>query len=157
MMPVTNRMSLRASAAGLTTVFSLALWTGLYLSAGAARAFGDDKAEKEVLKPFQGTWASEGDGIDSKWTFEGDKVKATVNGQDYACKVKVDSDAKPFSTIDFMIEDGPEDSKGKTSKSIYKFDGEKLTICVSMPGKDRPKEFAQTEDEAYLFELKKQK
>jgi uncharacterized protein (TIGR03067 family) len=157
MMAVTNRMRLRAFAAGLTTVLVLALWVSLSLTGSAPSAFGDDKPQSELLKPFQGTWASEGDGIDSKWTFEGEKVKAMVNGQDYTCKVKVDCDAKPFATIDFMIEEGPEDSKGKTSKCIYKFDGEKLTLCVSVPGKDRPKEFAQTEDEAYLFELKKEK
>jgi uncharacterized protein (TIGR03067 family) len=157
MMAVTNRMTLKATLAGLTTLLSLALMAGLGLAGGAASAFGDDKPQSELLKPFQGTWASEGDGIDAKWTFEGEKVKATVNGQDYTCKVKVDSDAKPFSAIDFMIEDGPEDAKGKTSKCIYKLEGEKLTLCVSVPGKDRPKEFAQAEDEAYLFELKKQK
>ncbi len=157
MMAVTNRIGIGASAAGLTTLFSFALWAGLSLGGGAARAFGDDKPQSELLKPLLGTWASEGDGIDAKWTFEGEKVKATVNGTDYTCKVKIDSDAKPFSTLDFVIEDGPEDSKGKTSKCIYKLNGEKLTLCVSLPGKDRPKEFAQTEDEAYLFELKKQK
>jgi uncharacterized protein (TIGR03067 family) len=76
---------------------------------------------------------------------------------DYTCKVTIDAKAKPHPSADFAIEEGPEDSKGKTSKCIYKLDGEKLTLCVSLPGKDRPKEFAQTEDEAYLFELKKQK
>ena len=70
--------------------------------------------------------------------------------------VKVDTAANP-ATIDLFIEEGPEDSKGKTSKGLYKIDGEKLTICVSVPGKDRPKEFVQVEDEAYLFEMKKQK
>ena len=57
----------------------------------------------------------------------------------------------------WSIDDGPEEAKGKTSKGIYKLDGEKLTICVSVPGKDRPKDFAQVDDEAYLFELKKEK
>ena len=76
---------------------------------------------------------------------------------DYTCKAKIDTDAKPFATIDLVIDDGPEEAKGKTSKGIYKIDGEKLTLCVSAPGKDRPKEFAQVDDEAYLFELKKEK
>ena len=76
---------------------------------------------------------------------------------EYTCKGKIDTDAKPFAAIDLVIEDGPEEAKGKTSKGIYKLDGEKLTLCVSVPGKDRPKEFAQTDDEAYLFELKKEK
>ena len=71
--------------------------------------------------------------------------------------MKIDTEAKPFATIDLVIDEGPEDAKGKTSKGIYKLDGEKLTICVSAPGKDRPKEFTQVEDEAYLFAMKKQK
>jgi uncharacterized protein (TIGR03067 family) len=157
MMAVTNRMGMRASAAGLTTLLTLAIWAGLSLGGGTARALGDDKPQSELLKPFQGTWTSEGEGLESKWTFEGEKVKATVNGQDYTCKVKIDKEAKPLATLDFLIEAGPEDAKGKTSKGIYKLDGEKLTLCVSAPGKDRPKEFTQVEDEAYLFALKKQK
>ena len=54
---------------------------------------------------------------------------------DYTCKGKIDADAKPHATIDLVIEDGPEEAKGKTSKGIYKLDGEKLTLCVSAPGK----------------------
>ena len=65
--------------------------------------------------------------------------------------------AGAIAGADFVQENGPEDAKGKMSKAIYKLDGEKLTICVSAPGKDRPKELMQVEDEAYLFTLKKQK
>ena len=157
MMAVTNRIGMRASAAGLTTLLTFAIWAGLSLSGGTARALGDDKPQSELLKPFQGTWTTDGDGIEGKWTFEGEKVKATVNGQEYTCKVKIDTDAKPLATLDFTIEEGPEDAKGKTSKAVYKLDGEKLTLCVSVPGKDRPKELTQVEDESYLFNLKKQK
>ncbi len=153
----TNRLGMRTSA-GLSTILTVAALTVLGLSAGvSSRALGDDKAQSELLKPFQGAWATDGDGIDAKWTFEGEKVKATVNGTDYTCKVKIDKEAKPNATLDLEIEDGPEEAKGKTSKAIYKLDGEKLTLCVSVPGKDRPKDFAQVEDEAYLFALKKQK
>lgn len=156
-MPLTNRSGIRSFARHSALLTAVAL-VGLGLVAGAAsRALGDDKDQSEVLKPFLGTWATDGEGIDAKWTFEGEKVKATVNGTDYTCKVKVDKEAKPNPTIDLEIEDGPEEAKGKTSKCIYKLDGEKLTLCVSVPGKDRPKEFAQVEDEAYLFSLKKQK
>jgi uncharacterized protein (TIGR03067 family) len=135
-----------------------AIGSGIALSAGADRAFGaDEKSSAEVLKAFQGTWVTAAEGLDSKWTFEGETLKATVNGVDYTCKVKVDSNAKPHPTVDLAVDEGPEEAKGKTSKGIYKLDGEKLTLCVSVPGKDRPKEFAQAEDEAYLFELKKEK
>jgi uncharacterized protein (TIGR03067 family) len=154
---LTNRMAMRAPVSGLTFLFTAALVAGLSLGLSGARAWGDDKPQSELLKPFQGTWTSSGEGLDATWTFDVEKVKANVAGMDYTCKVKIDASAKPFATIDLDIQDGPEEAKGKMSKGIYKLDGEKLTICVSAPGKDRPKDFAQVEDEAYLFELKKQK
>jgi uncharacterized protein (TIGR03067 family) len=142
----------------LSPLLVIATLAALGLLGGVTtRALADDKAQSDKLKPFQGSWATDGDGIDAKWTFEGEKLKATVNGTDYTCKVKIDTEAKPNATLDLEIEEGPEESKGKTSKCIYKLDGEKLTLCVSLPGKDRPKDFTQVEDEAYLFTLKKQK
>jgi uncharacterized protein (TIGR03067 family) len=153
---VTSRVAMRAPAAALTFVLAVAIGASFSLC-GAARALADDTAQTELLKPFQGTWASSGEGIEATWTFDGEKIKANVAGMEYTCKGKIDKEAKPFATIDLVIEDGPEEAKGKISKGIYKLDGEKLTLCVSTPGKDRPKEFAQTDDEAYLFELKKEK
>jgi uncharacterized protein (TIGR03067 family) len=156
-MPLTKHLGMRTSAS-LFPLLAVVALAGLGLLVGAAsQALGDDKSQSELLKPFQGTWATDGDGIDAKWTFDGEKVKATVNGTDYTCKVKIDTEAKPNPTFDLAIEEGPEEAKGKTSKAIYKLDGEKLTLCVSVPGKDRPKEFAQVEDESYLFAMKKQK
>jgi uncharacterized protein (TIGR03067 family) len=146
----------RASAPGLLAVLGLAVGMALVLGGAAARALADDAADAaDALKALKGTWVSD-EGIDSSWTFEGETLKATVNGLDYICKVKVDPKAKP-ATLDLTIDEGPEDSKGKVSKCIYKREGEKLILCVSMPGKDRPKEFEQTEGESYVFELKKEK
>src|SRR5205823_3799816 len=120
----------------------------------AAAPGTDTPAAAEALKSLQGTWVPTDDqGIDSKWTFEGQTLKASVNGSDYTCKVKLDPAAQPESTIDLAIEDGPEDSKGMISKGLFKLKGDKLTLCVSMPGKDRPKQFETTEGEAHLFEL----
>jgi uncharacterized protein (TIGR03067 family) len=157
MMTVTNRMNVRALTAGVSTLLAMALLASFMLVGGASRALGDDTKTADVLKAIKGTWTSDADGIDSKWTFDGETLKASVNGVDYTCKVKFDTEAKPHATIDLNIEDGPDEAKGKVSKAIYKLDGEKLTLCVSLPGKDRPKAFEQAPDEAYLFDLKKQK
>jgi uncharacterized protein (TIGR03067 family) len=158
MFSLNNRPAMSAPAIGLTFFLTVAVGAGLCLSWGTASARGDEKADAELLKPFQGTWASSGEGIDATWTFDGDKIKASVAGMEYTCKAKIDKDAKPHASIDLTVVDGPEEAKGKLSKGIYKLDGEKLTLCVALPGKeDRPKDFAQVDDEAYLFELKKEK
>jgi uncharacterized protein (TIGR03067 family) len=118
----------------------------------------DEAALAPALDTLQGTWqTSENDGLDAKWVIKGETLEATVNGMDYVGKLKVDDKAKPHSTMDIAITEGPEDSKGKTAKAVYKLDGEKLVIAVSHPGHDRPKDFEPVPDEVYLFELKKQK
>jgi uncharacterized protein (TIGR03067 family) len=121
------------------------------------RAVADDKAASTAEKPILGTWVADGDGIDSKWVFDAESFKASVQGIDYSGKFKIETGAKPHPTVDLVIDDGPDEAKGKTSKCIYKLDGEKLKMCVSMPGKDRPKDFEQVDGESYIFELKKEK
>lgn len=149
-----KRIRPRASVAGLAALLTTAV-AALVLVGGAAHALAADDSAADALKSLKGTWVSD-EGIDSSWTFDGETLKATVNGLDYTCKVKVDPKAKP-ATIDLSIDEGPEDAKGKTSKCIYKLEGGKLILCVSLPGKDRPKEFEQNEGESYVFELKKEK
>ena len=100
---------------------------------------------------------SETDNLDAKWAFKGESVEVSVNGQEYTGKFKLDAQAKPHSTLDIAISEGPEETKGKTGKAIYKLDGEKLVITVSVPGHDRPKDFEPVPDEVYRFEMKKQK
>ena len=118
----------------------------------------DDSAECPALKALEGTWStSETDSLDAKWVFKGDVVEVNVNGMEYKGKVKVDDKAKPHPTLDIDLTEGPEDSKGKTGKAIYKLDGEKLVVSVSHPGHDRPKDFEPVPDEVYVFELKKKK
>src|SRR5579883_2496154 len=107
-----NRTRSRASASGLIALLSCAVGMALALGGATARALADDAADvADALKALKGTWVTD-EGIDSTWTFEGETLKATVNGLDYTCKVKVDPKAKP-ATIDLTIDEGPEDSKGK--------------------------------------------
>ncbi len=141
--------------------FALACGLGLLtLASGVATrsAAADDPAISPAIKAIQGTWVtSENDSLDAKWAFKGETVQVSVNGEEYTGKIKLDEKAKPHSTMDIAISAGPEESKGKTGKAIYKLDGEKLVISVSTPGQDRPKDFKPGPDEVHLFELKKQK
>src|SRR3954466_5946505 len=148
---MTRNYAIRSSViAGV--VASLALVSSLMTSAVVA----DDATPTPALKAIQGTWVTtESDSIDAKWEIKGEALKASVNGMEYVGKVKVDDKAKPHSTLDINLTDGPEDAKGKTAKAVYKVDGEKLVIAVAVPGHDRPKDFEPAPDEVYLFELKK--
>jgi uncharacterized protein (TIGR03067 family) len=127
--------------------------------AGAASVLrADDVKVSGDLKKMQGTWVRAGDeGPESKWVIEGDSLKATVNNQDYTCKLTNDPKATPHPSLDIVIKEGPGDTAGKTSKAIYKFDGEKLVLCISHPGGEtRPAEFKTVENEAFMIELKKE-
>ncbi len=150
-MNMTKRLMGLAMAFGLGSLIHAA-------GVGTVSATADDATASAAVKAIQGTWVtSENDSLDAKWAFKGDSVEVSVNGQEYTGKIKVDDQAKPHSTLDIAISDGPEEAKGKTGKAIYKLDGEKLVIAVSIPGHDRPKEFEGVPDEVYRFELKKQK
>lgn len=152
-MPLPNRTGPRAFALATATAAAVGAVMLLIACAGPARA--DEKESATALKELKGTWVSD-EPLESKWTFEGETLKASVNGVDYTCKVKVDPKARP-ATIDFQIEEGPEESRRMTSKCIYKLEDGKLILCVSLPGKERPTEFEAVEGESFLFELKKEK
>ena len=125
------------------------------LALSAVRA--DDAKVTGDLKKLQGTWVSaSAEGPDIRWEFEGEKLKAKVGDNEYVCSVKLDEKATPHPTADLTIKEGPGDAVGKTSKAIYKFDGDKVVFCVTTPGNDnRPTEFKASPDESHLFELKK--
>ena len=71
--------------------------------------------------------------------------------------VKIDSAAKPDKTIDFEIDESPDDAKGKTSKGIYKFDGDSKLIFCFCPAGDRPTKYEQNGYEQIVSELTKVK
>ena len=132
---------------------AVVLSTGVGWVAQAA----DDKVDPE-LKKFEGKWTTPaGDGGKVTYTFKGKKLKIEAPSRTYEMTVKIDSTAKPDKTIDFEIDESPDDAKGKTSKGIYKFDGDAKLIFCFCPTGDRPTKYEQNGYEQIVSELTKVK
>ncbi len=115
-------------------------FVALLLPATPRPAGAEDKVEGD-LKKIQGKWsAPAGDGGKVTYTVKGDKLKVVAPSRSYEITLKLDPEAKPDRTIDFQIDEAPDDSKGKTSKGIYKFDGDKFVFCFAPQG-DRPTKY----------------
>jgi uncharacterized protein (TIGR03067 family) len=131
----------------------LALFSAVVPSARSA-----DDATATDLKKMEGKWtAPSASGGKSTYTFKGKTLKIDTPSRTYDITITVDATAKRDKTIDFKIDDAPEDAKGKTSKGIYKFDGDdKLILCFRGEG-DRPTKFEQSGFEQILVELSRLK
>ncbi len=118
----------------------------------------DDKDKVDGdLKKVQGKWtAPSGDGTKVTYAFDGKTLKVVAPSRSYTMTVTLDPEAKPDKTIDFRIDEGPEDSKGKTSKGIYKFDGDDFVFCFSPQG-DRPTKYEMEGYEKIVTTLTKAK
>ena len=140
---------------GLRTVAVLVL----VLLAGAMAARGEDGKGSEDQKKMQGEWtAPSADGEKTVYTFKDDKLTVKAPSRTYEITVTLDAAAKPEKTIDLKIDKAPDDAKGKTSKGIYKFDGDdKLVICVRPEGERRPEKYEQVGFEQILVELTRSK
>jgi uncharacterized protein (TIGR03067 family) len=121
---------------------------GIGLLSAAAQKEGADKKE---LEKFQGKWVQVSMTIDGKAfeedemkdrsvVFKGEKLTLLYKDKERGTiSLKVDPSKSP-AQIDTTNEDGP--AKGGGMKGIYKFDGDKLTLCFVLNSKDRPTEFA---------------
>jgi uncharacterized protein (TIGR03067 family) len=138
-------------------------WMGLRLavlllaSVGVLVHGADDKADSD-LKKFEGKWTTpSGEGGKVTYIFKGKKLKIEAPSRTYEMTITIDSTAKPDKTIDFKIDESPDDAKGKTSKGIYKFDGaDKLILCFCPMG-DRPTKYEQNGYEQIVSTLTKVK
>jgi uncharacterized protein (TIGR03067 family) len=136
-------------------------WMGLAMAGLLAASGGvqgaDDKAGAD-LKKLEGKWTTpSGEGGKVTYTFKGKKLKVEAPSRTYEMTVILDSTAKPDKTIDFKIDEAPDDAKGKTSKGIYKFDGDNKFIFCFCPMGDRPTKYEQNGYEQIVTELTKVK
>jgi len=120
-------------------------------SAGAGKP--DDAAEKD-LKALVGKFRVEKAELGGKDAMpfdkdvklelvEGGKYKLDLLGQKDEGTFTVDPSKKP-AEMDIKGTDGP--NKGKTIKTIYKIDGDTVTICYELGGGDRPTRFESKPD-----------
>jgi RNA polymerase sigma-70 factor (ECF subfamily) len=128
--------------------------------ANAPNAKSADKPKTDKDR-IQGTWvvvsgALKGEELPEttlaavKFVFSGDKLTMTVTGVDIVANFKLDETQKP-KHIDWSA-----DAKRPDSIGIYEFAGDKLKLCMALPGKGRPSEFT-TKGTASLWVLKREK
>jgi uncharacterized protein (TIGR03067 family) len=119
---------------------------------------GDDAPIEGDLKTIQGEWTvPSAAGGEVVYTIKGKILSIESPNRSYKMTIKLDPKAKPEKSIDFHIDEGPDDAKGKDSKGIYQLEGEDaLTLCFSGEG-DRPTKFEQIGFEQILTKLKRKK
>ena len=122
------------------------------LLADAPKPAAPDKA---ALAKLQGKWKLTGvehggksapakDLVNQTLEVSGTKTTAR-DGDDIKDQTEIvalDAKGKP-AAIDVKMTSG--DDKGKMLAGIWKLEGDKLSICVPEPGKERPKSFAAKE------------
>jgi uncharacterized protein (TIGR03067 family) len=138
--------------------FRFMIWMLAGFLAASTVSRGDDVPIEGDLKTIQGEWTvPSGAGGDVVYTFKGKTLSIEAPSRTYKMTVKLDPKGKPEKAIDFHIDEGPDDAKGKDSKGIYQLEGEDtLTLCFSGEG-DRPTKFEQIGFEQILTKLKRKK
>jgi uncharacterized protein (TIGR03067 family) len=111
----------------------------------------DTEAVKKDKAQLQGAWAmvsGERDGQafstdfikDSKRVAKADETTVTIQGQLFMkARFTLDPSKSP-KTIDYSITGGA--YAGNSQLGIYELDGDKVRFCFSIPGKERPTDFA---------------
>jgi len=141
--------------------------TLLTLIAAATPLIAQDDAVQKELKALQGSWkavALEAGGQqfpndalpDFTFVIGADgKCTGKMPQSEYTAKLTIDPSKDP-KTMDNLHETGTE--KGKTQYGVYKLERDKLTVCISRPGRaksDRPKDFTTKDTRNVLFEFKR--
>ena len=123
---------------------------------------GDDQADSKAL---QGTWLPTSAELAGKpfpeqfrkslkLTIKDDRYIVMAEQKDEGT-LKLDAGKTP-KTMEIKGTEGP--NKGKTIPAIYKIDGDSLTICYNLAGKDYPTEFkSKSGTKLFLVEYKREK
>ena len=148
-------MKTRRGFLGAGVLAALGLTSALTVRGDDAKK--DDKKEIDGdLKKMQGEWVSKDDQGESTWKFKDDKLSIKTPDRAYEITLKLDSKAKPHSSLDMKVSDDSPNAKGVDSPAIYKFDGDKkLAICMAGQSGVRPTEFKSDFPNTVLFELTK--
>ena len=143
-------MKSAAIAAGLACA-------AILVAAGLAPGADEEKVQGD-LKTLQGKWTTKsGMGGTVNYTFKGKKLSIKAPSRSYEMTVSLDEKAKDAKAIDFTIDEGPDDAKGKTCKGIYKFDGSDKFVFCFRPAGERPEKYEQIGYEQIVTELKREK
>lgn len=133
-----------------TAMFGLALAAAL----AAAPDDGDGPEISGDLRKLQGAWVTDSAGEgEVTYTFEGRTLKVVAPGRSYVMTVTLDESAEPEKTIDFRIDEAPDDARGRTSPGIYKFEGDDKFVFCFRPEGDRPDRYEQVGFEQFLTTL----
>lgn len=114
----------------------------------------------EQLRALEGTWefaSLEVDGgavppgaiASSRLLIDGDRFRTESPEATYEGVFNIDVEAEPHA-IDIEFIAGPE--AGNTNRGIFRFEGEGLTICLDMNGKDRPAGFRTSPGSGHALE-----
>lgn len=133
-------------------------WFGMLglLAVGSIGLAVDASASENLngsLQALQGSWKSgavEGQGL-ATWTFQGETLKVDMPGIGYLADVTVDDSVQP-ARIDCTITKGQAEVVGETIQGLVAVEGDRATLCVSIPGAPRPTSL-DAADGVFRFEL----
>ncbi|HZT81083.1 MAG TPA: TIGR03067 domain-containing protein [Gemmataceae bacterium] len=142
--------------------------TALILAAALFAAADDkpkDDASAKDVKALQGRWKAVS-GVEDGKDFDKETAEALeliVEGDKYTLKVKgeeleqgtlkLDAGKKP-KAADIDIAKG--EDKGKKQLGVYELSGDTFKLCVSRPGKERPKDLSAKKGSGHsLFVFKR--
>jgi uncharacterized protein (TIGR03067 family) len=121
----------------------------------------DDRETKSDLAKFQGSWrfvsvttdgtpASPDQLKDSAVTNDGTTFTFKEPGNSGAGTFRIDAMKDPRQ-LDITFSTGPD--KGQTVLGIYRFEGNRVRVCLGTPGKPRPTKFEAPAGSGFVLEV----